>query len=87
MLYQGTEGTVLVFEAINKVKEQVNKTFLSLKKFLFPFLQPLTKQKNKKQMPYQGTEGTVLVFETITKVKEQETKFLLSLRRFWFRIL
>ena len=40
MPYEGTEGTVLVFEAINKVKEQANKTFLSLKKFLLPFLQP-----------------------------------------------
>ena len=35
MSYQGTEGTVLVFEALNEVKEQERKFLLSLRKFPF----------------------------------------------------
>ena len=31
MSYQGTEGTVLVFEAINEVQEQETKFLLSLR--------------------------------------------------------
>ena len=40
MLYQGAELTVLVFEAVNKVKEQETKFLLSLRKFLFQILEP-----------------------------------------------
>ena len=38
MPYQGTKGTVLVFEAINKVKEQETKFLLSLRRFWFRIL-------------------------------------------------
>ena len=38
MSYQGTEGTVLVFEAINEVKEQETKFLSNLRKFPFQLL-------------------------------------------------
>ena len=38
MSYQGTEGTVFVFETMNEVKQPETKFLLSLREFLFRIL-------------------------------------------------
>ena len=56
MSYQDTEGTVLVFEAMNEVKKQETKFLLSLKKFPFQILS-LKPSKRTRSKCYQGMES------------------------------
>ena len=87
MSYQGTEGTVLVFEAIKRSKRTRNKIFIKSQKIPVSSFIALNQAKEQGINVIKAQKLAALVFEVRNEVKEPETKLLLTHRTCCFSFL